>query len=311
MNHHITRRSFLSHTALAAAGASVIARTPFGRAAEPFMRPGKPKLIMSLAAYSFRDFFKEGKGTNAKANPAKRIDILQFVDYCAEQDCAAEVTSYYFPAKVSDDYLLNVKRHAFLRGVALSGTAVGNTFTHPPGPKRDSEIALVKEWVDHAAVMGTPHIRVFAGEPQKTSKDEAKKLCIAALEECCDYAGKKGIMLGVENHGGIIGNATDLLEIMRAVKSPWCGVNLDSGNFRTDDPYQDFAACAPYAVNVQWKADVTPRGGQKQPADLKRIVKILRDSNYQGYVALEYEATEDPWTAVPRLMKEMREAINA
>ncbi len=311
MNHHITRRSFLSHTALAAAGVSVVARAPFGRAAEPFVRPGKPKLMMSLAAYSFRDFFKEGKGTNAKANPAKRIDILQFVDYCAEQDCAAEVTSYYFPAKVTDDYLLDVKRHAFLRGVALSGTAVGNTFTHPPGPKRDSESALVKEWVDHAAVIGTPHIRVFAGEPQKTSKEEAKKLCIEALEECCDYAGKKGIMLGVENHGGIIGNATDLLDIMRAVKSPWCGVNLDSGNFRTDDPYQDFAACAPYAVNVQWKADVTPRGGQKQPADLKRIVKILRDANYQGYVALEYEAAEDPWTAVPRLMKEMREAINA
>ncbi|MBC8096329.1 MAG: sugar phosphate isomerase/epimerase, partial [Akkermansiaceae bacterium] len=75
--------------------------------------------------------------------------------------------------------------------------------------------------------------------------------------------------------------------------------------------YKDFAACAPYAVNVQWKAEISPRGGQKQPADLKRIVKILRAANYQGYVALEYEAAEDPWTAVPRLLKEMREIINA
>jgi sugar phosphate isomerase/epimerase len=308
MSHRTTRRSFLSHTILATA-AYTTALVPITHAIEPFKRTGKPKLMMSLAGYSFREFFKEGRGTNPKTDPAKRIDMLQFVDYCAEQDCAAEVTSYYFPAKVTDDYLLNLKRHAFLRGVALSGTAVGNTFTHPPGAKRDTEIASVKEWVDHAAVMGAPHIRVFAGEPQKTSKEEAKKLCIEALEECGDYAGKKGIVLGIENHGGIIGNAADLLEIMRAVKSPWCGVNLDSGNFRTDDPYRDFAACAPYAVNVQWKAEVFPAGGQKQPADLKRIVKILRDANYQGYMALEYEAAEDPWTAVPRLLNEMRGLI--
>jgi sugar phosphate isomerase/epimerase len=265
--------------------------------------------MSSLAAYSFRQYFKEGKGIDPKTDPAKRIDMLQFIDYCAEHECAAEVTSYYFPANVTDEFLLKLKRHAFLRGVALSGTAVGNTFTHPVGAKRDAEIKLVKEWVDHAAVTGAPHIRVFAGEPQKTSKDEAKKLCIEALEECCDYAGKKGIVLGVENHGGIIGNSADLLDIMRAVKSPWCGVNLDSGNFRTEDPYHDFALCAPYAVNVQWKAEIFPQGGQKQPADLKRIVKILREANYQGYMALEYEAAEDPWTAVPRLLKEMQSIV--
>src|SRR6185503_13700208 len=98
----------------------------------------------------------------------------------------------------------------------------------------------------------------------------------------------------------------DILDIVRAVKSPWCGINFDTGNFHTDDPYADLERIAPYAVNVQWKADVAPRGAKKQPADLKRIVKILRDANYQGYVALEYEAEEDPWTAVPRLLKEIR-----
>jgi sugar phosphate isomerase/epimerase len=301
MHHHVTRRDFLLRTVAAAA-----ALAPAALAVEPFKRT-KPRFTLGLAAYSFRQYFKEGKSTEPKADPAKRIDMLDFVNYCAEQDCAAEVTSYFFPAKLTTDFLLQLKRAAFVRGVELSGTAVGNTFTHPAGPKRDAEITLVKEWIDHAAVMGAPHLRVFAGETQKTSKDEAKKLCIAALEECCEYAGKKGIFLGLENHGGIIGNAADLIEIIQAVQSPWCGVNLDSGNFHTDDPMRDFALCAPYAVNVQWKAEIQPRASkEKKPADLPLIAAILREANYQGYLTLEYEAAEDPYMAVPRLLKQMR-----
>ena len=81
------------------------------------------------------------------------------------------------------------------------------------------------------------------------------------------------------------------------------GINLDTGNFYTDDPYADLAKCAPYAVNVQVKVDIKRRNDKEtSPADFNRLVKILRDANYQGWVALEYEAKEDPWTAVPRLL---------
>ena len=313
MHHDITRRAFVSRTGLALTGlASAAALTTLARAIEPIKRTGPSRLMLSLAGYSFRQFFKEGKGIDAKANPAKRIDMLKFIDYCAEQRCAAECTSYYFPAKVTNEFLIQLKRHAFLAGVPISGTAVGNTFTHKPGAKRDAEIQSVKDWADHAAVFGAPHIRVFAGDAQGNSKEEAKKLCIEALEECCDYAGRKGVFLGIENHGGIVAECQDLLDIVKAVKSPWCGINFDTGNFHTDDPYADLERIAPYAVNVQWKAEVLPRGAkQKQPADLKRIVKILRDANYQGFVALEYEAEEDAWVAVPRLLNQMRELIGA
>ncbi len=301
--HSITRRDFLSRTALASAAAV----TTGALAVEPFPRT-KPKLMLGLAAYSFRQYFQEGKGTDPKTDPARRIDMLQFIDYCAAHDCAAEVTSYFFPAKLTGDFLLQCKRHAFLRGVPFSGTSVGNTFTHPAGPKRDAEMKYVKEWIDHAAVLGAPHVRIFAGEVQRGStKAEAKKLCIAALEECGDYARKKGIMLGMENHGGIIADAGDLLEIMRALQSPWIGVNLDSGNFHTADPMRDFALCAPYAVNVQWKSEFQPAGAkEKKPSDLKLIATILKEANYQGYLTLEYEAAEDPHTAVPRLLNQMR-----
>jgi sugar phosphate isomerase/epimerase len=131
------------------------------------------------------------------------------------------------------------------------------------------------------------------------------------MEECAAEAGKHGIFLGLENHGGIVAEPKDLVDMIREIQSPWVGINLDTGNFHTDDPYRDLEMCAPYAVNVQVKAEISKRGQKKEKADLNRLVKMLRDVNYQGFVALEYESAEDPWTAVPRLLKELGHAIHS
>ena len=96
------------------------------------------------------------------------------------------------------------------------------------------------------------------------------------------------------------------LDIVRDVQSPWLGINLDSGNFHTPDPYKDFAECVPYALNVQLKAELDIGPKKKQPADLKRHAQILRDGGYQGWVALEYEAAEDSAVAVPRYLAELK-----
>lgn len=300
-----SRRRFLQLTTTSLLAA------PLLRAAEPFQRPGTPRLQLSLAAYSLRQFFQTEKG---KPIPGGTLDMFKFIDYCAEQGCAgAELTSYYFPVEPTDDYLLKVRRHAFLRGVQISGTSVGNNFALPAGPERDAQIADLKKWIDRAAVLGAPHIRVFAGAPPKGfDAVEARKLCIAALEECAEYAGKKGVFLGLENHGGLVAEVPGMLEILKAVKSPWFGVNFDSGNFHGPDPYAELAQIAPYAVNAQIKVEMKPAGAKvAEPADLGRLVKILRDANYQGWVALEYEAKEDPWKMVPVWLGKLREQIDA
>jgi sugar phosphate isomerase/epimerase len=278
--------------------------------AEPFQRPGPSRLNLSLAAYSFRDFFKKDADVPAE----QRMDFFKFIDYCAAQGCAgAELTSYYFDAGVTDEQLREIRRHAFIRGVSISGTAVGNNFALPRCEARDKEIAAVKLWIDRAVVLGAPHVRVFAGAaPRELPHEEAVKLCIEALQECADYAGTRGVFLGVENHGGIVARPEALLEIVRAVKSSWLGINLDTGNFHTADPYASLALCAPHAVNVQVKAEITPEGQkERQPADLARVVNLLRDANYQGWVALEYESKESPWTGVPPLLTKLRELISA
>jgi len=306
MNTRVDRRQFLRGGVAVAAAAAAVS-LPTG-AVEAFVRQGPARLRLALAAYSFRDDMSPAKD----GSPA-RMDMFKFIDFCAANGCdGAELTSYYFPAGVTDEFLTQVRRHAHLRGVSVSGTAVGNDFCLPPGTKREADLASVKEWIRKAAILGAPHIRVFAGGAHDQPLQVARRLCIEALEECGELAGRHGIFLGVENHGGIVAEADGLLEIVRAVRSPWVGINLDTGNFHTDDPYADLAKCAPYAVNVQFKGKISRRNQKvAEPADYARTFKILRDAQYQGWVALEYEMAEDPWKRVPEMLDQMRPLLKS
>ena len=145
---------------------------------------------------------------------------------------------------------------------------------------------------------------------RRRSPDEATalKYIIANLQAACEYAGKKGVMLGIENHD-FAADVGRMLKIVRGVDSPFFGVTFDSGNFHSADPYADLAKIAPYAVNAQIKVHMRPAGKPAEEADLKRIITILRDANYSGYVTLEYEAKEDPYTQVPKYIDKLRAAI--
>ncbi|HEY2573215.1 MAG TPA: sugar phosphate isomerase/epimerase family protein, partial [Verrucomicrobiaceae bacterium] len=280
----MNRRRFLA-TASGALGSSVLS------AAEPFHRAGQPRLMLGCAAYGFREYFEFGKDKPQKPREGHEpMDMLRFVDFCADQGCdGAELTSYYFPANVTDEYLIETRRRAFMRGIAISGTAVGNVWTHPKGsPERDKEIAYTKLWIDRAVTLGTSHVRVFAGQtPKGMSVEDAMANCIAAFQECAAYAGRRGVFLGMENHGGIVAEPDNLLKIMRAVNSPWIGINFDSGNYKTEDPYADLAKIAPYAVNVQFKGEIQRKGAPApEPSDFKRVIQILKDSSYQGWFTL-------------------------
>ena len=292
-----TRRGFFRTAALAAGATALTAR-----GAEPVQRKGPPGLKLSIAAYSYRKVLG-GK------EPSMALD--DFIDKGAELGLdAVEPTSYYF-RDTSTQYLRHLRSKAFRLGLDISGTAIGNDFGHPPGAARDGQIAHTKKWIVHAETLGAPVIRIFAGHQKKgQSPEECHKLMVAGMEEACAYAGERGVYLALENHGGPTATAEGLLKLVRDVKSPWLGVNLDTGNFRTEDPYRDMAAAAPYTLNVQVKVDVRV-GGKSQPTDYKRIAKILRDAGYRGYVVLEYEAKEDPMAAIPGHIAALREAIAA
>jgi sugar phosphate isomerase/epimerase len=299
----LTRRGFFQ-TAAAGTGLALAAHlpAPFARAAGPVKRNGKPHLKLSLAAYSFRDVL-------AGKSPTMTLD--DFIRLCADLNLdGTELTSYYFPKDFNEEYLIHIKQLTFRLGLDVSGTAIANDFCLPPGEKRDETLAHTRKWIDYAAVMGAPVIRIFAGNvPKDDSEDAAIARCAAGINESLDYAAKKGVCLALENHGGITATPDQMLKIIAQVKeSPWFGVNFDGGNFRTADPYSDLARIAPYAINAQLKTDMSP-GGKHEEADLGRVVRILADAGYRGYIVLEYEGKEDPKTAVPRHIETLRKII--
>ena len=297
------RRHFLT-TSLGALSVSVLP------AIEPIRRPGTCRMQLGLAAYSFREYFQWSRDKEQKAKDGRKPwSMVDFVDWCADHGVAgAEVTSYFFPPDVEREFLLELKRRAYLRGVQLAGTAVGNNFALPKGDQLNAEIAYVKKWIDHAALMGAPHIRLFAGpQPKDLSLEEAVANCQAAYQECLGYAAGQGIFLGLENHGGIVAGPDNLIKMVAAAKSAWAGINFDSGNFHTADPYADLAAIAPYAVNVQLKMEIKRAGNpQAEPSDIKRVIQILREANYQGWFTLEYEEKKDPFVEVPKILEMLK-----
>jgi sugar phosphate isomerase/epimerase len=293
-----SRRQFLAASAVALTGGL---HPPLSSAIDPIKRPGdKPDLKLSLAAYSMRQFLDLKKPT---------MTLFDFIDFAAELPLdAVELTSYYW-AEQTDAYAEKLRAHAAKRKLAISGVPVGNNFCVKDAAAYKKQIQDVKDWTARAAKAGAKTVRIFAGSLPKGEKlEDAQKRVVAAMNECCEFAEQHGVVLALENHGGITDTPEHLLELVKPVKSAWLGVNIDTGNFRTADPYADIAKIAPYGVVSQVKTEVSP-GGKTEEADLARVVKILKDANFHGYVALEYEAKEDAKVAVPKYVKELRKLI--
>ncbi|HEY2783403.1 MAG TPA: sugar phosphate isomerase/epimerase family protein [Fimbriiglobus sp.] len=289
----LSRRAFLG-TAGTWVAAPVLA-------IDPITRPtGKPWLRLGLAAYSFRQWLDLKK---------KEMTLFEFIDLAAGLPLdAVELTSYYF-ADTSDAYLAKLKTHATRLGLDISGVPVRNDFCTRDAGKRKADIEHVKVWTDRAVKLGAKTVRIFAGTVEKgNDRAAAIKRTISAIEECCDHAAKVGMFLALENHGGPTATPAGILEIVRGVKSDHFGINVDTGNFHTADPYADLAKIAPYGVVSQVKTEVYP-GGKKEEADLKRVIGILKAASFRGYVVLEYEAAADARTVVPKYVKELRALI--
>ena len=297
----MTRREWMAaNTALASAAALA---TGADALAADTGRHQKPKL--SLAGYSLRQYLpQDGK-------PGK-ITLADFFELVADWGLpAVEPTGYYFTSE-EPAYVHSLKAKAHKLGLDISGTAIRNDFCDPDAEKRKSEIAHVKHWIDIALQLGAPHIRVFAGNPHAgVSDDQATAWAIECLKVCADYAATQGIFLGIENHGYLTTSGDKLMEVAGAINNEWLGINLDTGNFDSN-PYENIARATPRAVNVQLKIDVAgPQPKSKVPADFARIFKILTDGGYQGYVALEYEGKEDPYTGVPKFIEDARKGLAA
>jgi len=285
--------------------------------------PGKASLKVSLNAYSFNKMLNDsikGRGEG--------VTLLQVLEFAAKNKFEGfDPTGYYFPgypAAPTNAYVDELKKRAADLGVGISGTGVRNNFTTSDKAVRDAGVKHIKEWVEVAARLGAPVIRVFADTQMRNqtwesvakgfTRDQVQEWIAAALRECADKGKQYGVRIGVQNHGDFLRTGRELLALVKAVGSDWCGPIVDTGYFKTADPYEDIALVAPHALN--WQIKQSPVGEDSDvQTDLVRLMTIVRKSGYSGYLPIETLSPRgkeyDPYTVVPAFLKKLREAIAA
>ena len=324
MNTHPTsRRELLKRAAILPFAAAGIPASVASAALAPIRRIGGAHLRTGLNAYSFIDLLN----ANAK-DASKGEDLFAVCDFAAKQDFdAVDLTGYFFPGypkPPADAYVNRIKRHAHDLGLDISGTGVSNDFTAADKAVRATGVQIIKDWIEVAARLGAPAVRVFADarDPFKkwqdasgnAKREDVEAWMAEALHGCAEHGEKFGVLVAVQNHGDFITSGAEHLALLQRVDHDWCRALVDTGKYMTEDPYADIALMVPHAVN--WQIKETLRSRTDSPrTDFLRLVKIISEGGYRGYLPIETLAMHrkdyDPFVEVAKVLVELRSALAA
>jgi sugar phosphate isomerase/epimerase len=295
------RRKFIKG---AAAAAGSLALTTSSVASPTRIQQGHTPLKLALNAYSFNGPLSEG-----------RMNFDDVLEFCADNGFyACDMTAYYFPGYPevpSDDYLYHIKHKAFKLGLEINGTGVRNDFTNVDPAVREQHVELVKSWIIAAEKLGAPVIRVFAGPELENLSDrpEVLKWMIKDFKECAAFGKSHGVIVAVQNHNDFILTPLHTKEIIEGVDSDWFGLILDTGGYRSGDPYKQTAESIPYAVNWQIKEKIFVNGIEKD-TDVEKLVGVIKNSGYRGYLPIETLGSGDPQPKILKLFSQLNRALS-
>jgi sugar phosphate isomerase/epimerase len=316
----ISRRQFAGLTALASAAVAVRAEE-----ASKAPAPSGGSFSLAISSYSYWHFKTQKVPIETVIDKTAALGVAG-VDILHRQ---MDLEEFAPLDAASHTYCRNLKRHAFRAGVDLICLSIHQDFVSPNPAERHKWEAHTEKCIEIAYALGVPCIRLNSGRwktirdfdelmkargvepvPKGMSEDDGFKWCIDSIRKCVQIAAERGVVLALENHWGLTSTPAGQLRILDAIDSPWLGALMDTGNF-LEDPYDKLAQIAPKTVFVQ--AKTYPGGGEWYTLDLdyRRIAKILRDAGYHGYVSLEMEGKEDPDTAVPKSIAQLRAAFGA
>jgi sugar phosphate isomerase/epimerase len=283
--------------ALAGAGAQLLG-SPAAMAASADDTPATSntsRLFAGCCAYSYDHQLRKGTMT-----------LEDFIRKAVELHVdGVDMTAYYLKS-TDPEYLDGLRHLAYKNAVPFSGSACGVSMVQATSAKRADSLTEIKKWVDVTDRLGASHLRVFAGQlPPGATLQQGIDWTVETMKAGSDYSGKKGIMLGLEDHSGVSQKADVCLEIMQRVNSPYAGINLDVTNFiptPTQDAYAQIAACIPYATNTH----IRDRFEYDQsPVDLDRVWRLFAQAGFKGYMSAEYEGPNAD-TGVPALTAKIR-----
>jgi sugar phosphate isomerase/epimerase len=261
------------------------------------------RLRLSCNLYSFNGPLTSGE-----------MSLEEVIDLCAELGFdAVDPTGYYFkgyPAPAADEEIYRIKRRAFRAGLDISGTGVRNDFTLADAAAREAEVAHVTRWIDVAAKLGAPVLRVFAGRgaTEGHSEAEVREWVVSCLTSVVERAAARGVAIVLQNHNDFAKTADEVLELRRRTPSEWFGLNVDIGSLRTGDPYAEIAKLAPYAYTWQLK-ELVYWDGREERTDVARVLRIIREAGYRGCVPIETLGPGDAPAKVRRFLDEVRSAL--
>ena len=258
----------------------------------------KGRLHAGLVAYSFRQQLA-----------AKTLTYEALIRYVADLGLdGLDTTVYWFP-DTSDAYLASLRRTAYKNGVSLYSIASRVRLCQPTPELQRAEVETAKKWIDVAVRLGAGHMRVFGGNvPKGATEAQAIPWAVEVLKRASEYAGKQGVILGIEDDGGLSATAEPTVEMVRRTDSEWAGINVDTGNFPRNG-YAQVALCLPYAVSTHFKTHIASPEGKKENADWDRLMEMFVKAGYRGYLSLEYEDVATAETAIPKFAAELRSAV--
>lgn len=300
------RRTFLKQAALGAATATLAP----ARAGRYWANSDKHPFLISLAEWSLHRSLFSGK-----------LDHLDFPRVTRETYGieAAEMVNQFFKDKARDErYLDELKRRAKGSGVRLLLIMVDGegALGHPDTAQRRKAVHNHHKWVEAAKRLGCHSVRVNADSRGVGSREEQAKRAMDGLHALAEYAAHHGLNVLVENHGGLSSDGAWLTGVIRGVGLRNCGTLPDFGNFRIRDGvdydrYKGVAEMMPYAKAVSAKSHDFDEQGNELKTDYRRMMKIVLDAGYRGYVGIEYEGKRlgeaDGIRATKRLLERVRD----
>ena len=273
-------------------------------------------LVPSINAYSFSDLLMARDSRDKQ----QVYNLFNLLDWCADHQVKGlDPTAYFFPTYPevpSDEYLRKFKNRASELGIKLTGTGIRNDFASSDSKVRAAGVELAKNWIVAASKMNIPVLRLFSGEIPKGYENKWKEVAnwmIESYKECAAYGERYGVKIGIQNHGDMLQTAEQCKYVINGVNSKWAGLIVDTGNFRSENPYKDIAEVVPYAIN--WQIKESPYGiGNPIQTDYPKLIKIIKDGGYKGFLPIETLLVRgkpyDPFALVPSMLNGIQNAIN-